>query len=540
MKRTFITILFSLAAVLALSAQPNVKGRVLADGKPLAGVLVTDGVNFTSTDASGRYAMESKKEVGMVYITTPSGYVAESIDGMRPGFWQYMNLPVEQEEIHDFRLKSENQNYYTVLFAADLHLSNDPERDDLELFKQNTMPLALREYETAKTKGPVYTMNLGDFTHDIYWYDFEFNEADGLRLIQDLGYPTSIYSVMGNHDHDGAIIGEDVDKRAAWIQHNCWGPSAYSVNIGPDHWVFLDDIVYVNVPGKGKKGKNIKGDRSYEQRLTQEQIEWLEKDLSYVSDDTPVYVCVHCPFFKFNGREHSTLVPGDQLAVLDKMAARFTHPFMVYAGHIHKFDFCDHPSYPHLVQRAYPATSGIMWGTKKGWPLISGDGSDAGMCVGVYEAGKAPSYTFKTYEFGVEYFRVYDMNEVGKYYASDPELKAMLAQYPARKNYAKKEYHNKVFVNYWAWEPGDVVEMFENGKPLKVEMKRSEDPLHAISYDLPRMKNHPRPKSAADHMYEAKTRSAKSPVTVRISDRDGNVRYEKTIVRPQQFNPSTL
>lgn len=518
--------------------KPNVKGRVLADGKPLEGVLVTDGEIFTKTGADGRYEMSSSKNSSLVYITTPSGYVPDSQDGIRPAFWQYLNLPYDQEEIHDFSLRAEDQSVYTVLFIADLHLTNSPLRDDIRLFGEKVMPLVRKE--TSSARGPVYTMNLGDFTHELYWYQCDFNEADGLRLLQDMSYPTRMYSVTGNHDHDGAIIGENVDERAIWLQRNCWGPGAYSVNIGTDHWIFLDDIFYVNVPGKGKKAPGIKGDRSYEHRLTDEQLAWLKADLSFVNRDTPVYICTHCPFIRFNGSEHSVLLPESQAAEIDSMASEFAHPFVIYAGHIHKFDFCVHPDYPHLSQRSYPASSGVMWETRKDWPLISGDGSDAGVCVAEYRDGKAPDYRFSTYEFGDVYFRVYDMNEVGKYYGSDSELKGVLKDYPQRKDYSKKEYRNMVFVNYWAWEPGDVVEILEDGKPLKVEMRRSEDPLYMLSSDLPRMAEDPRPNAACDHMFEARTRSAKSALTLRVTDREGRVRFEREIVRPVAFVPSEL
>lgn len=529
-----------MAGALVLTAQPNIKGRVLADGKPLQGVLVSDGVNIVVTDASGRYEIESRKETGMVYITTPSGYVAETIDGIRPGFWQTLHLPVEQEEMHDFKLKSEDQSKYTVLFAADLHLSNDPDRDDLTLFREKTMPLVRRETEAAASAGPVYTVSLGDFTHDIYWYRFNFNEADGLRLLQDLDYPTPVYSVMGNHDHDGAIIGEDVDRRSAWIQNDCWGPAAYSVNIGSDCWIFMDDLIYVNVPGKGKKSKGIKGDRSYQNAFTEAQMAWLEKYLEYVPVDSQVYLCVHCPILKGYGGSVGILLPEEQVSKLDSMMARFGNPLVIFSGHIHKFDFCENPAYPNLVQRSLPATSGIMWGTHKGWPLVSGDGSDAGMLVGSFDAASEPSYRFSTYEFGDKYYRVYDMNEVAKFYATSPEIKEQKALLPKRLDYARKEYRNMIFVNYWAWKPGDVVELFENGKPLKVEMNRSEDPVHTLSYDIPRMQSNPKQKSACDHMFEAKTRSSKSTVTLRITDRLGNVLHEETIVRPISFDPSKL
>ena len=55
-------------------------GVVYGDGAPLAGVCVSDGVQFATTDAAGRYRIESDKSAGFVFAVTPSNWVAP-----RPG-----------------------------------------------------------------------------------------------------------------------------------------------------------------------------------------------------------------------------------------------------------------------------------------------------------------------------------------------------------------------------------------------------------------------------------------------------------------------
>lgn len=47
-------------------------GVVYGDGAPLAGVCVSDGVQFATTDAAGRYRIESDKSAGFVFAVTPS------------------------------------------------------------------------------------------------------------------------------------------------------------------------------------------------------------------------------------------------------------------------------------------------------------------------------------------------------------------------------------------------------------------------------------------------------------------------------------
>lgn len=379
-----------LSAVAGLSSCDNatIKGRVTIDGKPAAGVLVSDGNTIVKTGNNGRYSIVSDKKDSVVFITTPSGAVAVAEDGNRPGFWALLTEAPDKVETHDFQLVSENQDNYSVIFMPDIHLCNDPRRDDINRFKKTVVPF-IKE-KAAQSEGPVYMMNLGDFTHELYWYEMDFDEADGYEFLNSQELPVKVYAVTGNHDHDGAIVGENVDQRAGWLYRRVWGPDRYSVNIGNDHWVFLDDIVYINVEGQGKKAPGIKGDRSYEHKFTDSQMAWLEKDLSYVPDDANVYICTHCPFFagSYKGKG-KTLIPEEQIAVIDSLCTRFAGKALNFAGHIHKFDFFEMPKYPSLFQYGLTCASGVMWETPAEYKLYATDGSEGGMMLGK-SSGKNP------------------------------------------------------------------------------------------------------------------------------------------------------
>lgn len=88
MKRHFLYILAALVIVTGGcgSEAGNIRGKVTIDGKPLAGVQVSDGVNIVLTDSKGRYCIDSKKADSVVFITTPSDAVAVSEDGSGPVF----------------------------------------------------------------------------------------------------------------------------------------------------------------------------------------------------------------------------------------------------------------------------------------------------------------------------------------------------------------------------------------------------------------------------------------------------------------------
>lgn len=521
------------------SRKATLKGKVTIDGKAAAGVLVSDGTQIVSTNRFGRYAIVSDKADSVVFITTPSGTVAESADGLRPGFWSLLTKAPDQPERHDFKLVSENQENYRAIFFPDIHLSNDPRRDDIARFKKTVVPF-IKEM-AADAEGPVYLMNLGDFTHELYWYEFDFDEADACQLLIDEKLPVKAYAVTGNHDHDAAIVGEDVDFRSGWLYRRVWGPDRYSVNIGNDHWVFLDNIIYINVEGQGKKAPGIKGDRSYEHALTDAQMEWLEKDLSYVPDDANVYICTHCPFFagsyKNSGKD---LMPKEQLERIDSLCSRFENKALNFAGHIHKFDFFERKQYPSLFQYGLPCASGIMWETPAEYGLYCSDGAQAGMMIGDGKGKEALELHYRSYAEGEKICRIYDMNSVGKIYKNNPGVKIQRKVAPDRADYSQLKYRNCVFVNWWTWTPGCTVEMYEEGRALEVKNVHHEDPVKNLTYDCPKLANpvkhhKARQKDSCIHMFEAKCRKSDSPVEVVLKNETGEVVYRETIARPLPF-----
>ena len=112
MKRNYKHILFPFVLCGLMAAQTSaapgiVKGRITdTQGKPVAQVVVTDGRNFTTTDAMGHYRMESDAErQPLVYISTPSAYKLPETDGIADKFYQFQKAD-SQENI---RPSSENR-----------------------------------------------------------------------------------------------------------------------------------------------------------------------------------------------------------------------------------------------------------------------------------------------------------------------------------------------------------------------------------------------------------------------------------------------
>ena len=135
-------------------------------------------------------------------------------------------------------------------------------------------------------------------------------------------------------------------------------------------------------------------------------------------------------------------------------------------------------------------------------------------------------------------FRTYDMNVVKNHYATDASVKAFLQKYPLRSRYtACKE--NTVYINVWNWDSGWEISVKENGKPLTVTQVRAEDPLHNLSYDIPRTASNGSITSSfatynTTHIFSVEAASATSTLEIEIRDRFG-VPYTKSMTRPKAF-----
>ena len=80
------------------------------------------------------------------------------------------------------------------------------------------------------------------------------------------GLQIPFYPVIGNHDHD---LNFSDDYTSAEIYRQQFGPNYYGFNLGKQHYMVLDDIIY-------------KGDKKYDEDLTDDQLEWVKNYLQFV------------------------------------------------------------------------------------------------------------------------------------------------------------------------------------------------------------------------------------------------------------------
>ena len=137
-------------------------------------------------------------------------------------------------------------------------------------------------------------------------------------------FPT--YNVIGNHDFEQENL-YDTRLGIGYFE-NYLGPVYYSFNIGKMHYVVLNTIT--------ANYKNV-GHRNYWYGLDDDQFEWVKNDLSHVSKDMTIVVCMHALMFTNSWGYRNTSHLDDlktELAKFDKVYA--------WGGHSHTNYGCDY------------------------------------------------------------------------------------------------------------------------------------------------------------------------------------------------------
>ncbi len=275
----------------AESAEPmsdgsNIFGRVTSpDGRPIAGVVVSDGTQCVSTDGYGYYSMKADMDaVKFVYVSLPAYYEVPVIDGVTYMFRRVGRY--EKAVMADFVLKplAEQDDKYTVLMVADPQMRQYGVDGSAEAYRDVITPDM--EQLRASLSGNCYVINLGDLVYNnLHAYD------DYMDISAQVKAPT--FNVIGNHDYDQNTLFDS--SLGTMFFETYVGPENYSFNIGKLHYVVLNDIVY----SRGSTGER------YRSGLEDKTLRWLEDDLKYVPESSTIVLCMHSQMFK-KKTSHST------------------------------------------------------------------------------------------------------------------------------------------------------------------------------------------------------------------------------------------
>ena len=356
----------------------NLQGKVEdINGKGIAGVVVTDGLQCTVTREDGGYAMNvDPATVKFIYISTPSGYQPTVYNG-RPVFYRTLASQPRKDGIYTvdtFVLNPvANPDRATVIFTADPQpRARTAGYDKIGYHALDCcedLYLDLKETRAAMPEDrQVFGICLGDLVHENM--GLYTNYVAGLKT---LGYPT--YNVLGNHDNNPSAA--DDDACAAEFESH-FGPRWYSLNLAGIHCVVLDNLIM-----KDKSGRLT----GYDQGLTDKIWEWLQADLSYVPKTATVAPCAHSPMFKTQGGERSARHKDDYAALLTGFAR--VH---AWAGHTHATHNYVYPSthkYAKVEVHTLARSTGELWTNE-----YLASGTPRGYTIAEIENGEFVSWRF--------------------------------------------------------------------------------------------------------------------------------------------------
>lgn len=510
----------------------TVKGIVYSNGLGLAGVVVSDGYEVTTTDDNGVYYLPSQKKTGFVFISVPANYEAPAEDNI-PQFFKRLagGSTVEQK---DFLLTPVANNKHVVLALADWHLAN--RNDDLSQYGSGLVPdvnSVIDAYAAGNTK--VYGVPLGDGSWDAYWYENNYALLEYKSEMKKLNCP--MFNVIGNHDYDPYLTD---DWECSKKYRDIIGPTYYSFNLGEVHYVVLDNIEYLNTGG----GPGVIGQRNYNDTISAEQLEWLKKDLATIEDKTaPLIIAMHAPLHRSpaldeTGEQVNALYLNNGGALI--LALQGFSDVHVMTGHVHMNYRIKHNE--AITEYNVGAVCATWWWTgRSGYANnhICKDGSPGG--YGVFEIdGRDVKWYYKSTGKPRDYqFRAYDLNKVhitAQAFAPNSTDEA-LAPYAGA--YATSNLGNEVLINVWGFGPGWTIEVSEGGAKLPVSRVTGMDPLHIISYDAKRLNAGAVPTSSfvtdpTAHLFKAVASSPTSTLEIKVTDIYGKV-YTETMQRPKEF-----
>ena len=503
------------------AAGSTIYGKVVAEGKGLAGVVVSDGNLVTVTDENGIYQLASDKKHGYVFISVPSGYEV-NCESVFPMFYKRVSGPTTTERV-DFELTPVNQDSFNLLMLGDMHLANiNNDRQQFSRFVDD-----VKEYMQSKPGEKFYGVTLGDMTDNRYWTskDYFFDDyKEEMKVLE--GLP--IFHTVGNHDHR-SDIGDDVQALLYYNEH--LGPEYYSFNIGKVHVVVLDNLDF-NHPDVG----------SYYEKLNDEEIEWLKKDLEYVSKDTPLFVTMHANYYK-----HPKTTP-EAIVVQTNQATKDFNNLIEAYEEVHLFSAHSHRLWNidngNVFEHKCGAVCAAWWvcGYLSPGINLAKDGVPGGYII-VTVDGNDIKWQFKGTDYPVtEQFTTYDRNTMN---VTSNRRVPMASQKNRQKYEAEAAYwlekgeENEVYINVWNWDPEWKIEVKENYFRLDVEQLALKDPLYLITTIAKRFNDNDSTTGELSYtIFKVKASSPDSTLEIKVTDRFGNV-YTESMKRPKAFEVET-
>lgn len=521
------------------SLTTTVWGIVRCGVKPLEGVVVSDGIDVAVTNKDGIYELSSDKRLGYVFISVPSGYEVAA-KGVIPQLHVYLKERPHILEQVDFELTEvKEQDNYKMLFFGDMHLAN--RTSDKTQFAEFIADV--NNYRAANPSTKIYAITLGDMTWDIYWYDRKFCFEQYLEEINTGLSGMQVFNTIGNHDNDYLAL-SDFDASLRFTQEIC--PTYYSFNIGKVHYIVLDDIDCSKYDGTKS--------RNYSKSLSEEQLNWLVKDLSYVDKNTPIIVTAHAQIF-YPKTTDTFKIDHSESTTKEFFNILKGYDVNIVTGHTHTIfnarqDETKSLGADKIFEHNAGAVCGSWWwsGHLTDGIHLSPDGTPGGYSIWDIN-GTDIKWRYKATNWDDSYqFRAYDLNMVTFSFADVPKMKDIKKLNDSFGRYVNAydgAQNNEVLINVWNWNSGWKLSVIdENGKELAWTKTYAYDPVHIAALSVKRFND----SSITDvpsfvtedsmpHFFKVIADSPETDLVITVTDEFGNI-FTENMSRPKDFNIS--
>ncbi len=479
-------------AVEPLADGSTIYGRVATEqGEPIVGCVVSDGKQCVATDSNGHYAMKSDmKDTRFVFISIPDGYLLPHRKSVIQNFYRIHRH--QKGAVANFTLtkRTEPVDKYTVVMIGDPQMRGLGHDGSGERYRDVLLP-DVEEFKKT-TKGEFFSINLGDLV-----YNWMPGYDDYMDISSTISYP--MCHLIGNHDYDQANILDG--KFGSLYFEEYVSPTYYSFTIGKIHYVMVNNIDYTREDST----------KHHRAGLSDEELEWLRQDLSYIPHDYTIYLCGHANLWKKPGTS-----PNGSYGKYNLNYKKYTELIKPYkrvyswSGHYHynyEFDYEGKPKYEDMshfscisVARCIGTLRSNMemdnWGIPNGYMVVEVDGEDI-------------KWWYKT----VGHDRNYQMRTFSPLRTGDDYVK----------------------VSIWNYTPGtwSPIEWWENGKKVG-EFERFAEPdpdyvqifTEKLSHLKGTAKNYAKPRKS-NYMFRIKPSEGVRSGEIRVTDNFGVTYTEK-------------
>src|SRR6187549_2733094 len=159
----------------------KLKGRVLAKGKGVKGVVISDGYNVEMTDDNGKYDFDPHPDARAIFISTPAGYAFKNQNGIARHYRQLKDINLKKSLLFDLVPLDKNDDEHQFIIWADPQVKN---ASDVEKMMNYSVP-DVQKFVAAAGEG---TLLHGICVGDIVWDEHKlFAEYD--KAVEKMGIP---------------------------------------------------------------------------------------------------------------------------------------------------------------------------------------------------------------------------------------------------------------------------------------------------------------------------------------------------------------